>query len=304
MGPWTITGLTNGTEYCFYVTPRIGTTEMADGSTATSAPRAGTNAPPVAVDDTVSLVDDQAAVPRPGPERHRRRRRLSRDGREPPAAAHGVLTCDRFGCDYDPTGTRQDDSFTYTVSDGYGGTDSGTVNLVARNATIVNDTATTPATKDKVVNVLANDTGVLAGDQVYVTTVSGGADAEAQPDRTVLFRAPSAGPYTFTYAVYTADDESLGTATATITVGAAPPISANPDTDETVMGVPVTISVWRERHHQPGELPAQQRRHQGAQRAGPRHGGGRLRAGRLRHPERVRNLPVDHVHPDPALEGH
>ncbi|MET1058257.1 MAG: hypothetical protein ABWX84_01580, partial [Nocardioides sp.] len=57
--PWTITGLTNGTEYDFYVTPRIGASELSEGETASRAPRAGTNAPPVAVDDTFSLIDDQ-----------------------------------------------------------------------------------------------------------------------------------------------------------------------------------------------------------------------------------------------------
>jgi len=288
--PWTITGLTNGTEYTFYVTPRIGSTEMYRGSTATRAPRAGTNAPPVAVDDTVSLVDDQVRFFDPV----QNDTDADDDALEMithSSPAHGVLTCESFGCEYDPTGTRQDDSFTYTVSDGYGGTDTGAVTLVARSATLTNDTAATPATKDKVVNVLANDTGVLASDRVDVTAVSGGADAEVQPDRTVLFRAPSAGPYTFTYAVYTADFETLGTATATITVSAAPPISANPDTDETVMGVPVTIPVWQNDTINPANFPLSNPDTKVL--TGPVHGTAVVDFAPERYgtPSRVRNLP-------------
>ncbi len=289
--PWTITGLTNDTQYRFYVTPRIGAAEMQDGSAVPSRPRAGTNVPPVAIDDTVSLVDDDARSFDPAQnDTDVDDDPLEMVGHTDPA--HGVLTCDSFGCGYDPTGARQDDSFTYTVADGYGGTDTGTVTLTARHMTLNSDTASTPATKDEVVDVLANDTGVLAGDQVYVNTVSGGASADVQPDRTVLFRAPSAGTYTFTYEVFTADFESLGTATATITVSPAPPIAANADADDTSMGVPVTISVGRNDVINQANFPLNNVDTKVV--AAPEHGTAVVdfEPERYGSPQRLRNLPV------------
>ena len=222
----------------------------------------------------------------------------------PQQSAHGVLTCESFGCEYDPTGTRQNDSFTYTVSDGYGGTDTGAVTLIARNVTLTDDAAATPATKDKVVNVLANDTGVLASDRVDVNAVSGGADAEVQPDRTVMFRAPSAGTYTFTYELYTADFDSLGSATATITVSPAPPISANVDVDDTAMGAPVTISVGRNDVINPANFPLDNADSKVL--AAPAHGTAVVdfEPERYGNPQRLRNLPGDHLHAGAALEGH
>ena len=258
-GPWTITGLTNGTEYEFYVTPRIGSTEMYRGESATRAPRAGTNAPPVAVDDTVSLVDDEARFLDPT--------QNDTDADDDSlqmithsSPAHGVLTCESFGCEYDPTGTRQNDSFTYTVSDGYGGTDTGAVTLVARNVTLTNDAAATPATKDKVVNVLANDTGVLASDRVDVNVVSGGADAEVQPDRTVLFRAPSAGTYTFTYECVHRRLRVAGHRYGDDHGEPGPADLGEPRRGRDRDGRPGDHLGRGERRHQPGELPARQRR--------------------------------------------
>ena len=158
--------------------------------------------------------------------------------------------------------------------------------------TLDSDTASTPATKDEVVDVLANDTGVLAGDQVYVNTVSGGASADVQPDRTVLFRAPSAGTYTFMYEVFTADFDSLGTATTTITVSPAPPIAANADADDTSMGVPVTISVGRNDVINQAHFPLNNVDTKVV--AAPVHGTAVVgfEPERYGSPQRLRNLPV------------
>ena len=273
--PWTINDLTNGSHYSFYVTPRIGSAEMSHGPTVYKTPRAGTNAPPVATDDTVTLLDDDRKFFSPTDnDTDADDDQLQVISHTP--AAHGVLNCDRFGCDYDPTGTRQNDSFTYTVSDGYGGTDSGTVNLVARSATLVNDTATTPATKDKVIDVLANDLGIQGGDEVFVNSVSGGASAGVRPDRTVLFRAPTAGDYTFSYRVYTSDGEQLGTATRSDHRECSTADLGEPGLGRDRDGRRHDHPGRRERRHQPGELPARQRRHHGGRRARPRRGGGRL----------------------------
>ncbi|HBL28795.1 MAG TPA: hypothetical protein DD490_18325, partial [Acidobacteria bacterium] len=114
------------------------------------------------------------------------------------------------------------DSFTYTVEDGNGGSETGTV---AVTVTAVNDAPAAVAdsatvAEDGTVNVavLANDTDT-ENDLLTVTAVTQGAHGSVaiNPDGTVAY-TPAAdynGPDTFTY---TAGDGNGGTATASVTV--------------------------------------------------------------------------------------
>ena len=160
------------------------------------------------------------------------------------------------------------DSFTYTVTDGNGGTDTATVDVTV---TPVNDA---PVADDDVVStdqgvavdvdVLANDTDV-EGEPRTVVSVTQGANGTVSinPDGTVKY-TPNAGfrgSDSFTYDI---SDGSGGTATGTVTVGvganadplavddayamdedgvlsvAAPGVS---DNDSDVDGDPLTISL-------------------------------------------------------------
>src|SRR5947209_4450134 len=114
------------------------------------------------------------------------------------------------------------DSFTYTVSDGNGGTATG---MVTVTVTSVNDAPVAHADSATVaedgtvdVAVLGNDTDA-EGDTLTVTAVTQGAHGSVtiNPDKTVKY-TPEAnynGSDSFTYNV---SDGNGGTATATVTV--------------------------------------------------------------------------------------
>ncbi len=244
-GPQAIDGLHNGTSYWFYVTPYVTgggqTSELAYGESRNAMPRA-TNAAPVAVPDTVSLLDGQIRYFSP----------LDNDTDQDfdelsmvshTAPAHGVLNCDYGYCDYTPTGAPQADSFGYTISDGHGGQASTTVTFVARHVVAADDSATTPAEETTVVNVLANDTGVLADDVVDVGSAAG-VQAFTNEDRTVSLSSTTPGSYSVPYTVYTSDYEVLATATISLTVGPRRELVVNDDSWSTEMNLPTKIRVY------------------------------------------------------------
>jgi VCBS repeat-containing protein len=120
------------------------------------------------------------------------------------------------------------DSFTYTISDGKGGTASAqvivTVNPINDGPVAVNDSAATLAGTPVTVQVLANDTD-LDGDALTVAAVGAGANGTAQinPDGTITY-TPQAGFTGQDSFSYTVADGRGGTATAVvgITVDAVP----------------------------------------------------------------------------------
>jgi len=151
-------------------------------------------------------------------------------------------------------------SFTYTISDGHGGTASatvnGTVNPVNDPPVAVNDTFTTNEDTPVTFGVLGNDTDV-DGDTLAITQINGTAIAAggsvAVTGGTVTLNANG----TLTYApalnfngapsfTYTISDGHGGTANATVngTVTAVndPPVAAN-DTFTTNEDTPVTFAV-------------------------------------------------------------
>jgi Ca2+-binding RTX toxin-like protein len=128
-------------------------------------------------------------------------------------------------------------SVTYTVSDGRGGTSTGTVNV---NVVAVNDAPaaandTVAATEDTALvltsaSLLANDSDV-DGDTLTITAVGGATHGTVALNGGNVVFTPAAnynGPATFTYTV---SDGHGGTSTATVTVDVAAvndaPVAAN-----------------------------------------------------------------------------
>jgi LPXTG-motif cell wall-anchored protein len=166
---------------------------------------------------------------------------------------HGTVTLDGDGTvRYQPVaGYKGADSFTYTVSDGHGGTDTGTVTVTVSDAAPVAsaDTGSTPYQQPVVIAVLGNDVDPN-GDALTVTGTTDPVDAGGVQRGTVSIGGNStltyqpadgfSGVVTFTYTV---DDSDGGTDTAlvTVTVGLAPAV---PDESaEAAPGKPVTIPV-------------------------------------------------------------
>ncbi|HEY3567701.1 MAG TPA: Ig-like domain-containing protein [Thermoanaerobaculia bacterium] len=118
------------------------------------------------------------------------------------------------------------DSFTYTISDGHGGTATGTVAInvtpVDDPPVAVSDAATVVAGQAVTVPVLANDTDI-DGPALAVTSVTQGAHGTVaiNGDQTVTYTAGLyIGSDSFTYTV---SDGAGGTATATVTVSLTTP---------------------------------------------------------------------------------
>ncbi|HSS52695.1 MAG TPA: Ig-like domain-containing protein, partial [Thermoanaerobaculia bacterium] len=142
------------------------------------------------------------------------------------------------------------DSFTYTVSDGNGGTATGTVTMAitaVNDAPIANADSATVAEDGTVnVTVLGNDTDV-DGDTLSVTAVTQGTHGAVaiNPDKTVKY-TPAAnynGSDSFTYTV---SDGHGGTATGAVAINVTsvndPPVAVN-DSTTVVAGSAVIVSV-------------------------------------------------------------
>jgi hypothetical protein len=169
--------------------------------------------------------------------------------------AHGLVACTVAGlCTYTPAiGYTGPDSFTYTVSDGRGGTAVGTVNVTVEAANrppVANpDSLTTVAGVAGVVDVLANDSDP-DGDPLAVVS-------HTDPSHGILV-CNALGVCTYTPGTgytgadsfnYTISDGRGGTATATvsITITSPPPVNLPPvaiaDTFDTYEGTPASIDV-------------------------------------------------------------
>jgi len=146
------------------------------------------------------------------------------------------------------------DHFTYTISDGHGGTSTAavtvTVTLAApppnRAPVAVDDTATTAFATPVTINVLANDTDADR-DALVITGVSPPANGSATIAGNAVTYAPApgfSGTDRFTYVV---SDGHGGTATAAVTVTVTPqpnrPPVAVDDAATTAFATPVAINV-------------------------------------------------------------
>ncbi|WP_222615311.1 Ig-like domain-containing protein [Persicimonas caeni] len=217
------------------------TYEISDGSRTASASVTLTITPvndaPDAVDDTASGTEDTPVTLSPldndsDPEGDT----LSVTATNTPA--HGAVTINAdntitYTPNADFAGT---DSFTYTVSDGNGGTDTAQVDVTLTGVNdapdAVADTATTDEEMQVTIDLLANDVDV-DGDTLTVTTVNTPANGTATDngDGTVTY-TPNAnfnGTDSFSYAIADGNG-SVDTAVVTITV--------NPINDAPVLTAP------------------------------------------------------------------
>ena len=130
------------------------------------------------------------------------------------------------------------DNFSYTISDGNGGTDAATVTVTVEpvndDPVAEDDTASTDEDTAVTIDVLANDADVDVADTLTVQSVTDGADGTVANNGTDVTYTPDpnfSGTDTFTYVVSDGNGGS-DTATVTVTVAAVddPPIAdAGPD---------------------------------------------------------------------------
>jgi uncharacterized repeat protein (TIGR01451 family) len=223
-------GFSGGDSFAYSASDGRGGTATASVAVTVSARG---NVPPVAVDDQVSTNEDAAVSFNP----------LTNDTdgdgdalavTSITAPARGALTCAGSGaCTYTPgANLNGTDHVDYTVSDGHGGIDVGTITITVAP---VNDP---PSPKDDVltagtgtpttVNVLANDVDV-DGDKLVLV-------GSTPPGHGTVSCVSSTGACTYTAVAgylgpdsfsYTASDGHGGTGTASvaITVVAAPPVA-------------------------------------------------------------------------------
>jgi subtilisin family serine protease len=204
----------------------------ADGAVfgLTPPPPPPPNTPPVAVDDTASTNEDVAkSIAVLANDTDVDGNTLSVDSVTVPA--HGTAVKQANGTvTYTPAANYHgSDAFDYVVSDGAGGTDTGSVavTVVSVNDPPVanDDTASTPYQTAVAVPVLANDTDI-DGDTLSVVSVGAASHGAVTigPGGSVTYTpgAGYSGPDSFNY---TAGDGAGGTdvGAVSITVGAAPP---------------------------------------------------------------------------------
>jgi hypothetical protein len=149
------------------------------------------------------------------------------------------------------TGFTGNDTFSYTVSDGKGGTASAKVTVTVSTPpnqppVAADDTASTSKNKSVTIAVLANDSDP-DGDPLTITSVSIASNGSVAATATRVTYTPNKnflGTDSFTYSI---TDGRGGTASARVTVsvveGANHPPKAMDDTVTTVQGRPVTVNV-------------------------------------------------------------
>jgi hypothetical protein len=164
---------------------------------------------------------------------------------------HGSVTNNGNNVTYTPalnfTGT---DSFTYTISDGNGGTDTAivtiTVTSVNHPPVAVDDNATTSQDTPVTINVLSNDSDPDAGDTLTVNLVTPGTHGSVTINGSNVTYTPDSGFTGTDSFTYTISDGNDGTDTATVTITVAsinhPPVAVD-DSATTPQDTPVTINV-------------------------------------------------------------
>ena len=143
----------------------------------------------------------------------------------------GSFTYDPNGqFEYLSAGNSTTDSFTYTVSDGHGGTDTATVAILINGVddtpgnnppVAVNDSASTPQDTPVTIDVLSNDSD-LDGDNLTVVSVTQGTHGAVTNNASHVTYTPAlnfTGSDSFTYTISDGNGD-IDTATVTVTVNA------------------------------------------------------------------------------------
>ena len=162
--------------------------------------------------------------------------------------ADGSFTYDPDGqFEYLQAGGSTTDSFTYTVSDGNGGTDTATVTITINGVNdppvAVNDTATTPEDTPITIDVLNNDFDV-DGDTLTVDSVTQGTNSSVTNNGNNVTYTPDPGFSGTDSFTYTVSDGNGGTDTATVSVNVTvieTPASINVQIDN---GPTASIYIW------------------------------------------------------------
>jgi len=164
--------------------------------------------------------------------------------------ANGSVTLNAGSVIYTPSANFNGaDSFTYTISDGNGGTANATVSItvspVNDNPVAANDAGTTTEDTAVTISVLANDSD-LDGDSLSVTAVTQGAKGSVTFNAGSVTYTPNANANGSDSFTYTIGDGNGGTATATVSITISAvndnPVAAN-DAGTTNEDTAVTISV-------------------------------------------------------------
>jgi outer membrane protein OmpA-like peptidoglycan-associated protein len=140
--------------------------------------------------------------------------------------AHGTVSFTASGVTYTPAaGFVGTDGFSYTISDGQGGTDTATVAItVVDRAPVANaDSATTAQDAAVQIDVLANDTDP-DGDTLSLVAVGTAAHGSASINAGVVTYTPAAGYSGSDSFSYTIRDQHGSTANGTVTVTVTPVI--------------------------------------------------------------------------------
>jgi streptogramin lyase len=201
--------------------------ECAPATKEISVGAGGGNQPPVAVDDTLTTEQDTAGTvnvlandsdPDPGD---------ALTVTDSTAGAHGTVSCQPAGdCTYTPAaGYSGPDSFTYTVSDGNGGTATGNVSVTVtptgggnQPPVAVDDTLTTDRNLSKSVDVLMNDSdpdGDTLTIETWTSPAHGFVSCDFVNSCTYFPNTDYTGGDSFTYTI---SDGRGGTATGTVSV--------------------------------------------------------------------------------------
>ncbi len=209
------------------------------------------NHPPVATDDTAStLHDTTVTVDVLANDTDADGDTLAITGVTSPG--NGTAVINNGKVDYTPGGSYTGaDSFDYTVSDGNGGTDTGTVNVTVAAQpntppVAVDDGSTTTKNTAVTIDVLANDTDA-DGDTLSIAGVTSPAHGTAVVNTGKVVYTPAnsyVGSDTFDYTV---SDGHGGSDTGTVTVTVNPPPNHPPvavdDSATTLSGNLVTVNV-------------------------------------------------------------
>ncbi|GAA0544346.1 hypothetical protein GCM10010172_27390 [Paractinoplanes ferrugineus] len=206
------------------------------------------NAPPVAVTDNYSAKTGGPALtfsPKDN-DTDLNGQTLSIASVDQPATGEGTVTISGDQVTYLPDATFQGTtSFHYVVSDGNGGTDTGTINItLAGSAPVaVTDTATVAYGGNVTIDALANDAD-NNGDPLTITSVDQPAHGSTSVvSGEIVYQAPTgfSGPDTFTYHI-SDNHGNTATGTVTVTVGNGRP-TAGPVTATTGTNTAKTIDV-------------------------------------------------------------
>jgi len=197
----------------------------------------GINDPPIANDDTASVIEDSS-----GNQLNVRANDNDPDNNplsivSVSAPSHGTATFTSTHVYYTPqTNYAGSDSFSYTIADGQGGTDTGmvTVTITPVNDPPVSNDDTSSVTEDSTtnqINVRANDYDI-DGDQITISSITQPTHGTASYNSSYVFYTPSANYNGFDALTYVIHDGHGSTDSATVTITVTPvndPPTANDD---------------------------------------------------------------------------